>query len=259
MKRKTILIAHNNLKLIQKMQEYCRQRDLYSIIDYVLDGEELVKMHDLNDYDIVIVKDALTNIPGIYALETILFNTKKRPELIVLLTPFTTEFIQSKCDQLGLIHVNELEIGIEELYNIINHLEIKAMLDNQSFFDSQRAVINLLKKIGLLKVYIGYTYFEYILNVMLESSENLYKRMHTIYKMIGEHFNVTPASVEKAMRTCIRSSLSKSDGFYAQMLFGNYHDSYPSNSIFLQVCINTLKEQKSYIVNKQIQKSLRKI
>lgn len=259
MKRKTILFAHNNRKLIEKFRTYCEEHDLYHLTDYVLNGEELIKLHNLNNYDIVIVKDALTQVPGIYALETVLRNTKKRPELIILLTPFTTEFITAKCVQLGLINFIDVNISMEELYNTINKLEINNILDNQTFFDPQRAVINLLKKIGLLKVYIGYTYFEYILNMMLENSENLYKRMQTIYQMIGEHFNVSTASVEKAMRTCIRSSLSKSDGFYAQMLFGNHHDSYPSNSIFLQVCINTLREQKSYIVNKQFQKSLRKI
>ncbi len=252
-------MAHNNICFIEKLTQYFQEKELFYVKKSVLNGDDLLREGNLDGYDIVIAKDALTQVTALYALDGLLSNTKKRPDHIILITPFVNEFISQKCITNGIHLVHDCTIKISDLYNMVYELEIKNGVSNKYYFDEQAEVINLLKKIGLLKTYIGYTYFEYVLNIMLEKSENIYKNMNDIYHTVASHFNTSSGSVEKAMRSCIKSSLSKSDGFYAKMLFGHDADNYPSTSTFLQVCIKTLKEQKSHILNQQIERTTRKI
>ncbi len=259
MMKKSVLFAHNNEGFINKVNQYFQDEDLYSLNHYVLDGEALLNLVNLDRFDVVIVKNALTYITGLYALESLLLKTRHKPEIIILITPFVNDFIRDKCQQLQIYYVHNLNMSIRDIYHLLCQLEIERKVIGKKYFEPQIEIINLLKQIGLLKTYIGYKYFEYVLNSMLENSENINKYMINIYKMVGKHFNVSPCSVEKAMRLCIKSSFSKSDNFYAKILFGHYHNSYPSVSTFLQVCIKTLKEQKDYIIRHNIKQSLRKI
>ncbi len=259
MRKKRVLLAHNSYEFINKVDQFFQVDSLYTLTSYALNGEELVNKINLDNYDMVIVKNALTYITGLYALEVLLSKTKQRPDFVILITPFLNEFLINKCERLEINYLHDLNINLSELPNLLFNLEIKNLVKNKSYFDSQMEIISLLKKIGLLKTYVGYSYFEYVLNYMLEKSENIYKSMKNVYYTISGHFNVSATSVEKAMRTCIKSSLSQSQGFYARMLFGHHENDFPSTSVFLQICIQTLKEQKSQIINNNLKGSLRKI
>jgi len=258
-KKKRVLVAHNNLEFIEKVKLSFQESGLYTISGFALNGQDLINKVNLDSYDIVIVKNALTQVTGLYALESLLMNTKLKPELIVVITPFVNQFILNKCEILGIDYLKDVNITVDEIHELLSQLEIKKAVIGKKYFDAQVEIINLLKKIGLLKAYIGYTYFEYVLNIMLEKSENINKYMKTINLMVADHFNVSSSSVEKAMRKCVKESLSRCDGFYAKMLFGHQQDSYPSTSIFLRVCVKTLKEQKSQIVTRNFENSMRKI
>lgn len=256
--KKRILIVHNNQEYLQKIVSFFNEKELYHM-ETVINGDALMRLNCLDAYDFVIVKDAIAEISGLNAIEKLLKNTYKRPNYIILITPFNNNFIKSKCESLDIIPIYNVKMSINELYHLLNILELEGDMKNKKYFEPQLEIINLLKKIGLLKVYIGYTYFEYVLNLMLESSENIYKYMKNIYEIVANHFHVSPSSVEKAMRSCIKSSFSQNYGYYAKMLFGYSENDYPSTSIFLQVCIKTLKEIKNCIITNQINSSIRKI
>lgn len=261
--KKKVFVVHNNMDYINKVNQFFLKGDGYTLVDYALDGQTFVKKCNLNNCDIVIVKNALTHITGLYALELLLEkdNIKDRPKHIILLTPFINKLIIDKCSQLGINHVKTFELQINKFPELVMELDLIEENKNKLYFDKQMEILKLLRDIGLLRTYIGYTYFEYILNIMLDQSEYIYKPMHFLYKLIANHFKVTNTSVEKAMRSCIRSSLLRNDSYYAKMLFGYSYEKkeFPSTSIVLQVCIKTLKEQKNIIINNNMQNSLRKI
>lgn len=259
MENKHVLVAHNNMDFIKQLADYFQQEELYTISEYALDGQELLNKVNLDDYDIVIVKNALTYTTGLYALASLLQKTKKSPEYIILITPFISNFILNKCKNLGVYCMHNLDIRVNKISNLLLDIEIKKSADNATYFDYQMEIIKLLRQIGLLKVYLGYTYFEYVLNIMFEIGDNIYKSMKEIYEVISIHFNSTPSSVEKAMRYCMKSSLGKHRNFYAKLLFGCQANDYPTTSIFLQVCIKTLKELKNTITTNNYNKSYRKI
>ncbi|MDF2700273.1 MAG: spo0A [Haloplasmataceae bacterium] len=261
MKKKKLLIVHNSYEIIKKIQNEYEENEFIKVVGTAIDGQALLKLNNLDNYDIVIVKNALSYITGLYALEILLKTTKQRPSIIILITPFINEFVHNKCSSLGIDYIPDFNIECNKIIDIINYAQLNKLNQSKLYFDTSAEIILLLKQLGLLRSYLGYTYFEYTLNVMFENNVNIYKKMQEIYKMISEHFEVTSTSVEKAMRSCIKSSFSQNNTFYARILFGHNIDSsdFPSTSIFIQVCIKTLKELKQTIINNNIRNSVRKI
>jgi|SRR5690554_5732480 len=255
MNERKIIIAHNNRKFIEKAKLFFQHNNRYIIDKIVKNGEELLKVNNLNEYNIVICKDALTEVSGLYALEKLLINTKKYPDYILLITPFTNNFVLSRCSKFGIVPIRNIKISIEDLYKVIYKQAIKQDVKGKKLFNPQIEIENILIKVGLLKTYLGFKYFEYILNVILSNNESDFKYMKNIYSVIAEYFKVSSLSVEKAMRTCIKSSFANNYGYYASLLFGS-NKVYPTTSIFIQVCTKILKEQKNYIVNSKIRDTI---
>jgi CheY-like chemotaxis protein len=260
-KKRKILLVHNNKEMIEDFSNLIENNGSYSLALVIHDGNQLINLKTLDDFDIVIVKDALMHLNGLYALESLIKNTNNRPDLIILLSPFKTSFIVNKCEYLGMVLKNDSKVSANQIIDLIYKNDHSRVVKNKLFFDPQFEIIRLLKEIGLLKRYKGYSYFEYGLNFMFERSENLKKSMISLYESIGHHFNVNAKSVEKAMRVCLKKSILINDNYYARTLFGyNINDeNLPSNSLFFQICIQQLKDQKASIINNNIQKSIRKI
>jgi CheY-like chemotaxis protein len=261
LRKKRIFIAHNNEELILQFSKLVDVNGVYEVKDYILNGDECKRIESFDQYDIVIVKDALTYMSGLYMIQHLLENTTQKPELIIILTPFINHFIASKCSQLGIEYRSMNISNAYGLIDLIYKYDLENMHAEKHFFDIQYEVISLLRKIGILRSYIGYSYFEYILNKMFHKGEIIYKPMKEIYQMIAQHFDVTYVSVEKAMRTCLRSSLIKNNNVFTRSVLGLSEEShdFPSTSTFIQVCIKMLKEQKIAVINNNIKRSIRKI
>ncbi len=255
MGNRRVLIVHNKMEFIKRLAYYFQQNELYNISEYALNGKELLNKENLDDYDIVIVKNALTYTTGLYALASLLLKTKKKPGYIILITPFISDFVLHKCQSLGIYCIHDLDIKVSNISNLLLDIEIKKNAENTTYFDCQIEINKLLRQLGLLKIYLGYTYFEYALNIMFEIGENIYKSMKEIYNIISMHFNATQSSVEKAMRTCVKSSFEKNRNFYSKLLFGCQDNDYPTTSIFLHICQKTLIELKNTITTNNYNKS----
>lgn len=242
MKKRSIFIAHNNRELIAQFKAVIENNHLYQLTDYVYDGMMFANIPSFDAYDVVIVKDALTHVSGLYMLESTLKRSKKKPGLMLLLTPFTSSFITSKCGEYGIIYKN---VEVTNAYNLLDLIYKYDECKLKAGSDIQFEIIHLLKRIGILRKYIGYTYFEYILNLACQNAKIIDLPMKDIYRMIGEHFNSSPLNIEKAMRTCLKASFATNCNAYARSLFGITleDESYPSNGNFIKVCIKVLKER----------------
>lgn len=255
MNERKIIIAHNNRKFIENAVLFFSDNNRYIIDKIVKTGEELLKIKKLDDYHIVIVKDALAEVSGLYALRKLLENANKYPDHILLITPFLSKFVLDSCDKFGITPVSNIKASMEDLYKIIYKQEIEKDFKDKKVFNLEEEVNNLLRKIGILKSYLGYKYFEYVLKIILSNNESSFKYMKNIYQITANYYNVSPLSVEKAMRTCIKSSFSNNYGYYASLLFGKY-TTFPTTSTFVQICAKILKEQRNYVINNQIREAM---
>ena len=86
---------------------------------------------------------------------------------------------------------------------------------------------------------------------MFNEPQLLAATMQELYQIIAEHFMVSKASVEKAMRICLKNSLIKNSNYYVRSLFGYDEQKslpkLPSTTTFIHVCIKILKEQKTFV------------
>lgn len=250
MNGKRILVAHNNRKYIEEIKQFFQNKDRYILDTIVKTGDELLKLKALDDFDLVIVKDALTEVSGLYALKELIYNTKRLPDNILLITPFLNDFVLSRCKELGIMPIRNMRLSLGDLYKIIYKQTIEKEARNKKVFEPEIEVNNLLNKLGILRSFIGYKYFEYVLNYLLSNDNNDFKYMKNVYDLIAKYYKVSSISVEKAMRTCIKSSFSHNFGYYASILFGD-NNINPSISTFIQTCIKILREQRNYIINNQ--------
>lgn len=242
MDKKKIYIAHNSIKFIKNIENTLNDEE-FILSGYALNGNEFVKIKNLDLYDVVIVKNALTNITGLYALEYLLNNTENRPGKMMLLTAFKNDFVNYKCEELGINHICYVETSAEKISSWITTFDNHKNMDGK-YYDKSDNIIQYLKDIGIIRKYLGFKYLEYILYVLLEKKEYLHKSMQELYTIIATHFNVSSISVEKAIRSCLKSSFVNNDSSYASKIFGynkNKKD-YPSTSLFIQISIKTLKE-----------------
>lgn len=256
MRKKKVFLAHNNEEIIEQFSRLVSRSGIYELVNYVYDGEGFETIESFDTYDIVIVKDALTYMTGIYMIKKVLKRTKNRPELIVVLTPFSNDFIRGICSELDIVYRNLAITSGYDLMDILYKYDLKEGIRHKKVFDTQYEIITMLKKCGLIRRYIGYKYFEYILNIMFNDPELINKKMKELYVIIGDHFNVSPASVEKAMRVCLKQSLKNNNNYYVRHLFGLRENEelkgLPSTTTFIHVCLNILKEQKTYIALKDV-------
>lgn len=254
MRKKKVFLAHNNPALVEEFAALLSRSGLYELVGYAYTGEgfEMIESFDL--YDIVIVKDALTYMPGIYMVKKILQRTTIRPELILVLTPFSNAFIRNLCQSLDIIYRNVAVTNAFHLMDLLYKYDLDEGGRHKKVFDTQYEIIMMLKKCGLQRRYLGYKYFEYILNLMFHDPNLAKKKMKELYALIGEHFHASPASVEKAMRICLKQSLRQHTNYYVRTLFGigehPNQQTLPSTTTFIQVCLNRLKDQKTYVALK---------
>lgn len=263
MKKKKVFIAHNDLALIDQFSGLLARSGIYELEDYVIDGEAFSNIDSFDRYDIVLVKDALTHTTGLYMVKKVLQNTTIMPEVVVILTPFSSGFIRTLCHEMNVLYKNIAVTSAYHLMDILYKYDLTDGYRNKQIFDSQAEIIALLKKCGLIRRYIGYAYFEYIINRMFNESEFINSPMRDIYKKVADHFKVSQGSVEKAMRVCLKVSLIKNGNLYVRMLLGinekTKEDELPSTSTFIRVCIKTLKEQKSLVMMNSLPKTSVKV
>src|SRR5690606_22377463 len=157
-RKKKVFLAHNNPALVEEFAALLSRSGLYELVGYAYTGEgfEMIESFDL--YDIVIVKDALTYMPGIYMVKKILQRTTIRPELILVLTPFSHAFIRNICQSLVVTFRSAAVINVFHLMDFLYKTDLDKRARHNRVFDTQNDKILMLKKSGLHRCYLGYKY-----------------------------------------------------------------------------------------------------
>ena len=105
------------------------------------------------------------------------------------------------------------------------------------------AVINLLRDLGIPSHIKGFKYFKYLFNYCLETPEFEYSPVTTvIYPFCANHFNTTPARVERSIRHAITVGFKSEAGKKKFIeIFGDI-TKQPVNTHFIVQCILYIKE-----------------
>lgn len=137
--------------------------------------------------------------------------------------------ISKKIKNTCLINVVPYNINLSELNRIIN---------NKNFFEIK--IYKILYELGLAANLKGYFYIKEALVKMIEGNL-LFK---DLYRELGKQYNVSPASVERAIRNSIENCWNKANINFINILFGTKlhpNKDRPTNSEFICTIIEFIK------------------
>ena len=99
----------------------------------------------------------------------------------------------------------------------------------------QADIAKLLRSIGASGRLVGFNYVVFIVHKVLQESEEHYWITKCAYPDAAKHFNVTPASVEHAIRTVIASCWDRYDHSDIDRVAGIQLEKMPTNSEFIDI------------------------
>lgn len=104
-------------------------------------------------------------------------------------------------------------------------------------------VDRLLRSLGASRRLIGFDYTVYMINQLISEHESIRLITKRLYPETARHFGVTTYSVERALRTLIRSCWLYGDRAALCEIAGRELTAPPSNSDFLDMLAAYIKNQ----------------
>ena len=102
----------------------------------------------------------------------------------------------------------------------------------------------LLRSIGASGRYTGFDYAVYMIEQVVDSQESIRLITKRLYPETARHFGVKPHSVERALRTLIRSCWVYGDRDALNNVAGRTLTQAPSNSDFLDMLAAYIRDKK---------------
>lgn len=107
------------------------------------------------------------------------------------------------------------------------------------------SVERLLRSMGANGRLTGFFYLIFIIEFLLNEESNKYLITKSIYPMAAKKYNVSPASVEHAIRTVINSCWKFADHGMLDHIAGVHLERIPTNSEFIDIVLAYMKYQNN--------------
>ena len=104
-------------------------------------------------------------------------------------------------------------------------------------------VRHLLTSLGIPATYLGQRYLIYALHLCLENEDYFSSITKQLYPDVAQHFRVSPASVERDIRTAIRRCWNRGNRSLLSQLAGYPLTQCPSPGYFLSLLAAHLQVQ----------------
>jgi len=249
--KKRVLLIHNDMAFVERFGQLLSNNAIYELAQesYWEDGITFPVKH-FDAYDIVIAKDAIRYNSGLYLIKEALKHTRQVPQLVLLQTPFLTAFMER---MVGDLNITCLEQATEDVYSLIDALYSYdlSILEELEQFDLSYEINRLLAKCGMPKERIGYKYHEYLLYLMFSEKRYVIHSTMEVYEEVAQAFETTMLGVEKALRSCLKTSVEVADNYFLHRLLGltqgEPDELSTTVSNFIMVSLKYLKDRKRVV------------
>lgn len=164
------------------------------------------------------------------ALETLILSGKTGAETFIL-TSDTEPLIS---DKNGVLFISE-KLGTENICGLICHcLDV-----GNSRKQAEKAISKALLYMGFQANLRGYRYSIEGISLIVENPELSYSFSHKIYPVIAKNHDVTPASVERAVRNSIELAYDRNHHKFEE--FFGYPLQKPINTEFISFCAEKIR------------------
>lgn len=101
----------------------------------------------------------------------------------------------------------------------------------------------LLRGMGVTRKLVGFRYVVFMVEQVMDDPDRIQLITKRLYPDTGRQFGVTAMSVERAVRTLIRTCWERSDHSFLEHIAGASIDHIPSNSEFIDMLAGYLQRR----------------
>lgn len=249
-----VAIADDNKGFSDIMQDFLKQQEDIDLVGVAYNGEEILKIIEEKEPDVVILDIIMPHLDGIGVLEHLNVSKLKRPK-IIMLTAFGQENITQRVVELGADYYVLKPFNMDVLLSRVRQLAGTQPVESvhHQFIISKPVVkncpidvevTNIIREIGIPAHIKGYQYLRDAIVMIVEQIELLGAVTKVLYPMIAQKYTTTPSRVERAIRHAIEVAWSRGNMDMINRLFGytvKLDKGKPTNSEFMAMIADKLR------------------
>jgi len=243
-----VFIADDNREVVLVVSETLKQYPNIDIVGTAFNGKETLRVLKSQEVDVLLLDIFMPEVDGLDVLKELSKGEYVRPNKIIMFTAFTSRNVMNQAARYGADFFILKPFDANKIIQTIHELFEEDEMDEDfkiSLIDVDKTIAKYLDELGFPSSITGYKYLKDCAIFVFENIELLGSITKSLYPQIAKKYDVTPASVERAMRHAIESVWTKAD---LQMLDDFYTSSYslkgkPTNSDFIGILVQKLKDE----------------
>lgn len=245
-----VAIADDNREFVGIVKDFLTEQSDIEIAGIGYNGEEILKIIETQEPDIVILDIIMPHLDGIGVLEKLNTSQLKRPK-IIMLTAFGQENITQRVVELGADYYVLKPFNMDVLLNRIRQLagtltmpQPAAAVQAIKPHSIDVEVTNIIREIGIPAHIKGYQYLRDAIMMIVEEIDLLGAVTKVLYPMIAEKYATTPSRVERAIRHAIEVAWGRGNMEMINKIFGytvKLDKGKPTNSEFMAMIADKLR------------------
>lgn len=233
-----ILLADSDPAFIKSFCDYVKREEEIEILGLFNNGRDVIKALGKSEVDVLIIESLLPDIDGLGVIRRIRDLPIKKP-LIIMLSYFSKPlYIQTVMD-LGADYYLLKPVEIPYLYELIRLLAKGMALSCEKEGELLHALNSLLLELDIPSNLSGYKYLKDAISMTLANRMQINQLSKVVYPAIGNKYNKSIASIEKAIRLAISKAFTKEKNILREELFMHFQHK-ATNSEFISIIAERL-------------------
>ncbi len=252
-----IILADDNEEFCDVLKAFLELQSNIDVIDVAYNGQNAYEKVCEQKPNIVIMDGIMPELDGLGLLEKIKTNeTLNKDTYCIMLSAMTQEKITQQAVNLGVDYYMakpfDMNSLLQRIYQVVSDTPSNSQdSNNNTTFDLESTVTNVLHEIGVPAHIRGYHYMRTAIIMAVEDMEVLNYITKELYPAIAEKANTTPSRVERAIRHAIevawsRGTLDAKDSIFGYTISSN--KGKPTNSEFIAIIADRLRLQMKNLV-----------
>lgn len=211
-------------------------REIYEIRTCAT-GKQALALIRSEKPDILVLDLMLPELDGISLLHTL--DASERPKAVLATTRFFSDYVTGHIDRLGVQYIMMKPCDLQATISRIEDLKYAVSVPEPAPTDLKSQVSALLLRLGIPAKLKGYDQCrEAIIQLMHTPGQSITKEL---YPAVADTMGISPAQVERSIRTAIATGFEKGDRQKWQSFFPAGFDERPSNGTFLNAIADCLR------------------
>lgn len=246
MEKIRLMVADDNREFCKLIRDYVQMIDDVEFVGAAFDGYSALDMIKTKMPDVILLDNVMPHLDGIGVLTHLRAIPKSERPKIVTVTACPTDIFMENACKLGASYAMSRKMDIVEM---INRCRMVCSTSSGNYAKAsesasvENSIASLLREMGISANIKGYKYLKYSVPLMLEDEKYKNSLTKELYPAVAEYFNVSPASVERAIRSAIGMAWKRGNPEFLNSIFAssvNPEKGRPTNSEFLAVIADKL-------------------